>query len=340
MRIYSKIKYLALILTLTAFGQAFGADCLETATIWKDCVSQPKDTTINGVTYKKIKTEKELAWLSNNYGNNAILLNDLDMGGKLWIPIAAGKGDKLYSKIFDGNNHVIRNLYINGNELSVINATYPQNLGFVGVLGSGKVLNLILENVDIQASTNAGTIISNQDNQISVGAVVGWMADKDGNLVDNCITTGIIKTTGNSQGVGGIVGNAKKGTISNCMSLVEIYASGSKAYVGGVIGITKTNVTVSSCVYAGPGLTNKGSDGSVGGITGNVWSGTMSANDSFFDGDGIRQFVNIIEGSLTFPAQGIIAQNGSRSHQGQRGPDRHLRGPGAAGGHAPAGLLR
>lgn len=277
MKFVIKKYVLGVMFCLLGIGQAFAA--------W-DGTSKVQPSMEGG--YYIIDTEAKLAWYGANYNSgNAKLTADLDLGGHLWIPLAAGKGDKYYSKIFDGQNHIIKNLYVNGDELSAINKEYAQNLGFVGVLGDGKVLNLVLENVDIQATTNAGTIITNQDNQISVGAVVGWMSDKGTNVVDNCITSGTIKTTGKSQGVGGIVGNAKKGTISNCMSLVEIQTSGSKAYVGGIIGITKTDVTVTSCVYAGPGLTNTGSEGSVGGITGNVWSGTMTADDSYYEGAGL-----------------------------------------------------
>ena len=286
----NKLKVLTLMTCLVLVGQGFAGNCACAADyvppenpVWDGSTKTPPCTIGE---YYIIDNAAKLAWYGANYNSgNAKLTADIDLGGHLWIPLAAGKGDKFYGKIFDGQNHIIKNLYVNGDDLSALNKEYAQNLGFVGVLGDGKVLNLVLENVDIQATTNAGTIISNQDNQISVGAVVGWMSDKGTNVVDNCITSGTIKTTGKSQGVGGIVGNAKKGTISNCMSLVEIRTSGSKAYIGGIVGITKTDVTVSSCVYAGPGLTNTGTDGSVGGITGNVWSGTMTAQNSYFEGN-------------------------------------------------------
>ena len=45
----------------------------------------------------------------------------------------------------------------------------------VAVLGGGTVKNLILENVDIQASTSAGEAIDNKDSQISVGARIQAM---------------------------------------------------------------------------------------------------------------------------------------------------------------------
>ena len=314
-KLVNKIFLILSVILVTA-GQGFAA--------WDGTVATtaPGDTTIDGKNFYKISNEKELAWFAaqvnatskgkaNPHSNiNAILMADMDMTGHLWTPIAAGKGDTRFGGIIDGNGHKIVGIYINGEELAAIenngycngvNPAVPgcnaQNLGFVGTLGGGTIKNLILENVDIHASTNAGTILTNQDQQISVGAFVGWMADKnvlgqiiankDSNVVENCMVTGTIKTTGNSQGVGGIVGNAKVGTISNCMSLIDIQASGSKAHVGGIIGITKTDIAVSSCVYAGPGLTNTGANGSVGGIAGNVASGTITAEDSFYEGDGI-----------------------------------------------------
>ena len=284
MRKIEKLYSFLFVACLLGLGQAFAA--------W-DGTSKVEPTKSGNVCI--IDSEAKLAWYATASKNNnymkcdAKLTADLDMGGKLWTPIAAGTGEQKFAKIFDGDGHVIKNLYINGTELAAINSKYAQNLGFVGTLGGGTIKNLVLENVDIQATTNAGTILTNTDQQISVGAFVGWMAEVNNNLVDNCMVTGTIKTTGNSQGVGGIVGNAKKGTITNCMSLVEIQTSGSKAHIGGIIGITKTDVTVSSCVYAGPGLINTGSGGSVGGIAGNVWSGTMSAEDSYYEGTNYYQ---------------------------------------------------
>ena len=237
--------------------------------------------------YFIIDTEAKLAWYASHFSEgNAKLTADLDMGGKLWTPIAAGTGDVKYGKVFDGNGHVIKNLYISGNELATIEPKNAQNLGFIGTLGGGTVKNLILENVNIHATTNAGDILSGKDQQISVGAFVGWMADNSASAVENSIASGTIKTTGNGQGVGGIVGNAKSGSIVNCLSLVEIQTSGNNADIGGIIGIVKVEVSVKSSVYAGPGLRNTGAEGSVGGIAGNVISGALTAENDFFEGDG------------------------------------------------------
>jgi hypothetical protein len=260
MKKWSFSNKFVLIAGLVLASQGFAANCAANYeppenTVW-DGTSTEEPCTIDG--YYIIDNAKKLAWYAkgadkdwNFDKGNAKLTADIDLGGKLWVPIAAGKGTPSFGKIFDGNDHVIKNLYINGSGLASIKKEYSQNLGFIGVLGGGTVKNLIFENVDIQAVTNAGDVTGNTESQISVGPVVGWMNENASNKIESCVVaSGTIRTTGTGQGVGGIVGNAKKGTISHCMSLVEIYTSGADAYIGGVIGITKADVTVSSCVYA------------------------------------------------------------------------------------------
>ncbi|MBR6378860.1 MAG: InlB B-repeat-containing protein, partial [Fibrobacter sp.] len=297
MKIWAFSNKFVLIAGLFLASQGFAANCAA------DYVP-PENPVWNGSTKTEpctkdgfyiIDNAAKLAWYAKNYDKgNAKLTADIDLGGKLWTPIAAGQGNAKYSKTFDGNGHVIKNMYINGTELAQIDKNYAQNLGFIGTLGNvkadqpgGTVKNIIFENVDIQASTNAGDILGRDDSQISVGVVVGWMAENNQNVVENCVAaSGTIRTTGKGQGVGGIVGNAKNGTISNCLSLVEIHTSGADAYIGGIIGITKTNVTVSSCVYAGPGLVNTGTNGLTGGVVGNVYTGTITTENNYFEGGG------------------------------------------------------
>ncbi len=287
-------KLVLLTLLMLGAGSAFGADCLETATIWKDCVSQPKDTTINGVTYKKITTEKELAWLSKNYGNNAILLSDLDMGGKLWVPIAAGDGGgtRKYGKVFDGNHHRISNLYINAEEFVNSNddnyKKNAQNLGFIGCL-TGTVKNLIIENISVYGYGSGFLSAANVDTEakpLSIGTVVGWQSGNN-SLVEGCYVTGKIITSGDGQAVGGVVGNIGGGTIKNCVSYTSIDANG-KAYVGGIVGYTKKyengSDVISSCVYAGNSLSSTGS-GAVGAIVGYQYKGNVTISDVVYDSD-------------------------------------------------------
>ena len=303
-------KILTLLVWLVlGMGTAFAACVTNSTNVVWDGSAKEEPCLVNG--YYEINTAAKLAWYAKNYTKgNAKLTADIDLGGKLWTPIAAGTGDAKYSKTFDGNGHVVKNLYVNGSELAAVNAKNAQNLAFIAVLGGGTVKNLILENVNIQASTNSGDILSGKDQQISVGAVVGWMNENASNKVEGCmVLSGTIKTTGSGQGVGGIVGNAKKGTITNCMSLVEIQTSGSDAYIGGIIGITKTEVNVTSCVYAGPGLTNTGENGLVGGIAGNVFTGKLNTEDNYYEGESI----NGIGGSICISTKNECTQANATS---------------------------
>ena len=243
-----------------------------------------------------IKSEANLAWFSDttNYKLTAISVNqqyeinarleaDLDMAGYLFTPICGGGGEKKFQGTFDGNGHTISNLKINGAEIAKNrnDARYAQNVGFVGSLGGGTVKNLVLENVDIQSSTDIGVV--GKTNQISVGAVVGWQQN---GTIDNCIATGSIQTSGKGQGVGGIVGNLHQGTISNCLSSVSILASGQNAQVGGIVGLTKNNeITVTSCAYVGTTLESTGS-GAVGGIVGQQYnSKSLKIENCYYDSD-------------------------------------------------------
>lgn len=256
-------------------------------------MEEPEIQEIEGKNFYLINNEAELAWFANETNKNpgarlninAKLNADLDMGHKLWTPMAAGKGDVAFEGIIDGDGHVISNLYINSEEIAQIKPVYAQNLGFVGVLGNGSVKNIVFENVDIVTSTSAGTILSNTANQISVGAVVGWLADKNpGGVVSACYVSGSISATGNGQGIGGIVGNGKNGTIEHCLSAVTIQAEGNDAFVGGIIGITKATLSVKSCVYNGEGLTNTG-NGATGAVVGNHLNGKLTTSNNYYDED-------------------------------------------------------
>ena len=121
---------------------------------WDGSISEkaPSKAEENGETFYLIENESQLAWFANETNKkggkldiNAKLVADLDMNHKLWTPLAAGKGDVAFGGIIDGDNHVISYLYINSDEIAQINPSYAQNLGFVGVLGSGLVKTFSLK---------------------------------------------------------------------------------------------------------------------------------------------------------------------------------------------------
>lgn len=245
-----------------------------------------------------ITSAEELAWFSDTtnykltgdgttqmYKVNARLDADLDLGNELFVPICGGGGEKKYMGTFDGNGHTISNLRINGAEIAKKknNARYAQNVGFVAAMSGGTVKNLVLENVDLQSSTDIGLVGSGS--QISVGAVVAW---QENGTIDGCFASGSIQTSGKGQGVGGIVGNLHKGTVKNCLSTVSIQVSGNEAQVGGIVGLVKkaNTITIQSCVYAGSTLTNTG-NGSVGAIVGRQMEDktVLKVEDCFYNSE-------------------------------------------------------
>ena len=143
----------ALFACLLCIGNAFAA--------WDGTSSaEPATETVGGKTYYLIANEANLKWFADqtaptaNNSNphsdiNAKLTANLDMGHKLFTPIAPGLGDTKYNGIFDGNGYSISNLYIDGVVMSTL-ADNPycnakgkpgcngQNVGFVGALGSGR----------------------------------------------------------------------------------------------------------------------------------------------------------------------------------------------------------
>ena len=310
-------KYaLAFSVCLLGFGQGFAA--------WDGSIAEnppETETGADGKTYYLIDSEAKLAWFAEQvnggqWSYNAKLIANLDMSNpdpskkSLWTPIAVGNGgggSKIFKGVFDGNKHVISNLYISAEELLVkydgqeinnnngVQNGVAQNLGFIGCL-SGTVKNLIIENIEVHGYGKGG--LGDNKNLVSkplsIGTVVGWQSGSS-SLVDGCYATGVVITSGDGQAVGGIVGNVGGGTVSNCYSAVDIYASG-LAYVGGIAGYTKNyngNVTMASCVYAGETLSTEGSakvngkdsSGRVGAIIGYQYQGKVTLSDVFYDAE-------------------------------------------------------
>ncbi len=291
-----------LVMFVLGMGTAFASN------FWADHTSQPGTETIDDKPFYSITTAEELAWFALqtepkkvtsdiNISLNAILKNDIDLAGKIWTPICPGAGNVYFNGVFDGGGHSIKNVTIDsdsiysryfglygydGNNIEDSKKNYgkryAQNAALIGTLGSGTVKNLALENISFYVTNS-----SNDDRQISVGAVVGWKSAKGG-TIDFCSASGTIITSGVKQGVGGLVGNAHSSAIKNSISYVNILASGNNAYVGGIVGLTKNNeVKIESCVYAGETLVSTGSGSTVGAVVGNVVSGSVKPTNTYYD---------------------------------------------------------
>jgi len=317
--LYSKTLFLALLFLMGGADQALATWDGKTKT-------RPSVEKIDGKVFFLIENEAHLAWFSDSTNKtsgtikiNAKLMASLDMGHKLFMPIAAGSGATMYGGIFDGNGFTISNLYLSSEELGEIPnelcpTKYPkcnaQNVGLVGVLNGGTIKNLNLQDVDILAATNKG-VSGGKDNPISVGPFVGFQR---GGTVENCFVTGEILTSGKGNSIGGLVGNAWKGSINNSLSTVDVWVSGDESYVGGVVGSIREGegvtggVSVDACVYDGSIIINSG-NGTAGGVVGYYEKGALSVSRSYFDTDIIEDGLGKIADGLTMEGTISSAKN-------------------------------
>lgn len=180
---------------------------------------------------------EDLAKLDEKNGNsNLILTTNIKLNcdvtlKKTWMPIGTddinSSEDKKYNATFDGNDHTISKLKIDGR-------LYQGMFGDVGK--KGVVLNLTLDSPEV-----------GRDNGRYVGAVAGLNFGR----IENC-TIKNAKIIGAST-VGGVAGsNSYTGTIKNCSVIGGTITGGS--VVGGVAGDNAKEVSecvASATVYSG-----------------------------------------------------------------------------------------
>ena len=176
----SKIS-LGKVLTLLVFMVGFQSVW---ADVWDGVTKTPAKTEkIDGKDYFLIETAANLAWFSDTVNNSTtanvklnakVVANFIDMNHKPFVPIAAGKGDKYYGGVFDGNHVVIRNLSVSSEHISAIDKKYGQNIAFIAALDGGTVRNVVLDSVYIKATTDIGSILTGEANKISVGTIIAW----------------------------------------------------------------------------------------------------------------------------------------------------------------------
>lgn len=190
----------------------------------------------------KVYTKEDLDNIKNNMSGSYILMNDIVFdeadyvkggdfynSGMGWFPI--GTLSTPFRGKFDGNNHAIKNLYINN-----------PNGSYQGLFGFGEnieIKNLRMENVNITGKT-------------AVGAVIGEMKYKS--VLRNCIVKGSVKGT---DTVGGIVGQYYWGQSGSELSKSINYSNvEADSYVGGICGkayVTRdySSINISECKNSG-----------------------------------------------------------------------------------------
>ena len=283
-RIGSLLLILALCFTLLPTA-AFAAD---STNAWDGTADISWYTDHETDTEYRFTTAEQLAGMAKlinddmaNFKDKTIYLeNDLDLGGHEWISIGDGANTDVgsFQGVFDGQSHVIYNLYSHEG-LKSENKDNNNNLyrnGLFGSIYNATVKNLGIENADI-------VIPMKDESTYGKGILVDWMTDS---TINNCYTTGSI--TGGSyieKYIGGIAGFLNgNNSISQCYSTAAITGNYDGEYyaeqegglepldcwdsLGGIVGASYTGqVTISDCWFGGEIVVNS-IQAPVGGIIG------------------------------------------------------------------------
>ena len=209
-------------------------------------------TDTDGDGLKEIRTLADLNSVRNGLTDSYELMNDLDFSdpdatgyneawdGEVQTPKgnSAGAGfppigdaSTEFRGTFEGNGHVIKNLYVNAVGSSTVRA------GLFGHARGATIRNLGLigEHMSVKArSTGSG--------EAWVGGLVSNF-DGSGGTVRNCYATGAVSatsTTGQAY-AGGLVGRFSADEIKNCYATGEVSASATSGilFAGGLVGWTQ-----------------------------------------------------------------------------------------------------
>lgn len=206
-------------------------------------------------------------------GKTIRLMSDLDLEGYEWPSIGINGynyGNGAFKGIFDGQNHVIKNM---------TTKKKGRGHGLFTVISQGTVKNLGLEDADVY--------IPADDDWFRSGILADWASV---GKIYNCYTTGVIlseRKDANSYGLGGLIGQCTAGTeIIGCYSSASVLCDipagdGDSDEPGGIVGQwnnSRDESRISDCYFDGRiRCTNENSE--VGGILG--------ADPTFSSGSGV-----------------------------------------------------
>lgn len=206
-----------------------------------------------------IGTAAELAWFAATDGkSSAKLTADIELAGYDWTPL------KKFYGTFDGQGHVIRNLYINSTSNTLGLISYLQGgasvtgLGITGsvtctnntrIAQAGGIVGYMYDKASITQCWSAVNVTSNKH----AGGIAGYTAG--GSIITNCYASGNITTTSKNECyLGGICGsgfsNTNGATLTNCYSIGDVTGtSGAASYLGGLSPSEKAANYVDNCFY-------------------------------------------------------------------------------------------
>ncbi len=271
-----KKKFLSLLLVL-CFVMAFGSITAlaaegQTTDIWDGTADTSWYTGHETESEYHITTAEQLAGLAQLIntgtitfeGKTVYLDNDLDLDKREWISIGKGKGGRQaaysFCGIFDGQGHVISNLYSRDSLMPKTNVgddeenCYRQ--GLFGNVYDGEVKNLGIENADIIVDLNDASTYGK-------GILVDWLCNSK---ITNCWTSGSISGGAYLEHyVGGLAGcTLRNSTLTGCYSTATITGN-----YKGTCYKEEDVMTYFDCL---------------GGIAGGMLDGSLTVEDCWFSG--------------------------------------------------------
>jgi len=241
-----------------------------------------------------IGTADELAYLAQQTNATASFstgkyfqLNaDIDLGNVAWTPIGKNTTNYKFAGVFDGNYHLISNIYYNATVTTT--NSYVGLFGYIAgaTAGSAVVKNITLTGSIIAANfvggfagradnvtfTNCKNAASVKASTNSSGTPVGGIAGRvgGGSTLTYCSNSGTIE--GVNDYAGGIAGNAASGTTAAPTIIQYCYnsgsVSGSTKYVGGITGYGGGGITIDQCFNSGKISATQGASGGIDGYGG------------------------------------------------------------------------
>ncbi len=199
----------------------------------------------------EIKTIDDLVKLSNEVNEGTThageyfkLTNDIDFqnkdnyeSGEIDSNLTEGEGftpigisPNSFHGVLDGNNHIIKNIYISNNSNTLV--------GLFGKITNSEIKNLTVE----------GNMYQNFNSDIG-----GITAVLDNSVIDNCTTNINIVNNVTGASAGGLVGAViSSGTIKNSINRSILNTSATQA--GGIVGCmarTSSSLEINNCVNEG-----------------------------------------------------------------------------------------
>ena len=149
------------------------------------------------------------------YGYTIVLDSDIDMSGENWEPIGGVNDPWRFNGTFDGQNHTISNMKIDGN---------GDNVGFFGFLEPGREQGLRIQNLKFDNAK-----VSGGENVAVLAGAANLFSEFSNITVTNSTVSG-------TKNIAGIVGYTLNGEKINNITIESTKLYASEKRVGGIAG--------------------------------------------------------------------------------------------------------